>query len=1445
MKFNKGLFTDGDPIDQPANTYRDAQNMLLNKRKGAISSEEGNTLRDSITADYTIIGDSIVYDDRHVLFLAGKPGTGAEGESEIGVFDAGTYTTVVNESALNFDPDSVLEAVTLINNKDQVVVYWTDNINPPRFLNIDEALDTAGFTIEDIEDLRIFSTIDKAPVISLNSVQEGGNLLTGAYYFGIRYLAEDDSTTGYMQFTPPVYINDESVVGTPDDYDGAPSGSQTSKAIVLDIENLDQAFDRYQLAVIRKENDTIAEVRELEERTIAGESSVLQYNGGSQGIESSFDQVVINTASYNRARTIAEADNTLYMGNLSQSSVLDYQKYANNIKISAVQKPVDRGGSGIFNTDHYGNPIVSFYDKSFKRGEVYAFYISFVLSNGVESEAFHIPGRSTDPIEEDGDGEPLPVQGGSKFESIDPNGFEYQFKSNPGTNNMAYWENRTETYPSQQDDEAGRWEIWDVDSNGDGQATGNTLHGENVRHHHFPDVIHDDSYAPFNGTEAVVDPNQARTLGIELSDIKIPANIIDQIRGIKIYYAKRNTENKRILDQGFAFSLEAQEVDSNFFDIDETVWMFEPPDGGQQTSRAAMIDAFHSLRTRQNIGTASYVKLIQTFTGDFNDEKPGDDSEEIYINQMENFTARPLGTAFHKIKDGTAITYVEKGGLQEATNRGFSFDIFNGEAEQGIAVEFDEDVDFGNFPFSSSAVDSSVGVLAEICTIRDDLFAPFDLQELIWTGRVITDISLFDPRGASTTASPATGEIDVQTGSNDIPDTQASCETVITAGTDGDGGQINVTYDGNTANINVAGGLSIDNLGTFLAQEINSAGIGLTASYASGSDTLTFTADDGEEGENGKTVTIDPLASGATFDDLAPVMAGGLSLDDLSVTLDTEVITVDTPNDATAETVASAINTAINAQSTNYSSTVNGTVISITSNVNDIQYNGVILLDAGNTGVTITDTDLTGGSDGTAEGLYTIEDVYGGDTFIVRHGTRRTGFDVDGETLDRPIRYLIEYVTESSDNIKLRHEGQGDGEIYYPKSSALDVLTVEDDFGAQINIQNYIGYNPDYSAQAEIKSATPGGKRQENILNFPTRIIRSVQGDTNIGEDEGLRTFLENDFIDLTRKRGELVHLAVVNNIIIPHMQRALIRTKGREEVVVGDIRAFMGAGDIFAVEPDEIISTNDGFAGLQDPKSAIVTPHGYFFVDRRAGKIFLLSDSPKPISDLGLHNFFYDELTSEANDNQFIACYDNKWDRIILTRKGEWTVSYYPQYEMWGSFHTYNPEYYLYNVQTFFSLSNDGLYEHNDPSKSAEFYGSNAPSYLEFVDNRSPMRTKYLVNIEYVSEVEDPATGEKFYKETFDQFRVNNNYQDSGDEDIIYFTGAGGNARHVEGTWKINKFRNMLDPDTGLIDINKPWQEQERFIGKYAQVKLTFNNSDNKFVYLYDAKTNMRVSVR
>lgn len=176
----------------------------------------------------------------------------------------------------------------------------------------------------------------------------------------------------------------------------------------------------------------------------------------------------------------------------------------------------------------YRNQYTASYLKSYRRGEVYALYISFVLNDGTETYAYHIPGRSqallnatnfvdntqfalseatgrtTDPVypylslgEED-------YNGTIRYSSVvnvdlEERLGEYKYPKVfdtskevisdrdilDDTHSMGYWENENEYYPDTND-----FKIFDVDANGNSVDTGNILNvGSNyggVRHHKFP-----------------------------------------------------------------------------------------------------------------------------------------------------------------------------------------------------------------------------------------------------------------------------------------------------------------------------------------------------------------------------------------------------------------------------------------------------------------------------------------------------------------------------------------------------------------------------------------------------------------------------------------------------------------------------------------------------------------------------------------------------------------------------------------------------------------------------------------------------------------------------------------------------------------------------------------------------------------------------------------------
>ena len=96
MKRLKGINRDTNPMDQPAGSYRYAKNIVIDKEKFCLSSEEGDKLLVSKdTEDSLPVGYIVLADDRIVIFTADSSANATS--SSIGIYNPLTkvYTIYV------------------------------------------------------------------------------------------------------------------------------------------------------------------------------------------------------------------------------------------------------------------------------------------------------------------------------------------------------------------------------------------------------------------------------------------------------------------------------------------------------------------------------------------------------------------------------------------------------------------------------------------------------------------------------------------------------------------------------------------------------------------------------------------------------------------------------------------------------------------------------------------------------------------------------------------------------------------------------------------------------------------------------------------------------------------------------------------------------------------------------------------------------------------------------------------------------------------------------------------------------------------------------------------------------------------------------------------------------------------------------------------------------
>ena len=555
-RFLKGLFKDSGHIDQMKGSWRHALNMFMNEKEGSLSNEGGTSPKGHLGKNVgaagilgqnsKVIGAIEVTGDNVVLFLADSTGSGKDHialwDGITGAFqDIYIPNIIFTNSLLNFSITHPIEGTFKVDSKGDLVVYWTDDLNPPRALNItrqqrEVPLQVNRWKLYNINPgtthrdhiglLNLFPSAGPVPHIELDdiisvspryqrSIVEGGGLRTAVYYLALAYVDVDLVSTNYLSVSNPVSIVDEYDHTKPTvKKDGAKDGSQTSKSIKWVVSNLNTDYTRLRPTIIRKMGDEIKAIK-LNDVEITGTSGLgVVYSGVEGAAAGDLEKVIIDTVGYDTAKTINQLDGVLYVGNVTGTKDVGFQKYANNIKLKSVTHDITDFDEYYATVDHlatgYAGKTVDKFNgtvqtvdesksyryvpniykyKGYMRSEVYAFYIAFIMNDGSMSYAYHIPGRA---ICDDGTalGQPELAQPSGFATSADfialSKGyaknfhfFEYSFTGGAyaglPTREMNYWQNATEFYPNTDD-----FKIWD--------QTGlvGSLQGANVRHHHFP-----------------------------------------------------------------------------------------------------------------------------------------------------------------------------------------------------------------------------------------------------------------------------------------------------------------------------------------------------------------------------------------------------------------------------------------------------------------------------------------------------------------------------------------------------------------------------------------------------------------------------------------------------------------------------------------------------------------------------------------------------------------------------------------------------------------------------------------------------------------------------------------------------------------------------------------------------------------------------------------------
>jgi hypothetical protein len=239
-------------------------------------------------------------------------------------------------------------------------IYWTDNFNKPRNINITDpnAFALAPASLGQTADVKM-----SVPV--LVHIGNTGQLLSGIYQYAYRLKKVEGVTTITSEMTAPIVIDagieNLTKFGL---YEGSVGGVVTPKSIRILITDLDQRFENIEVFNIYRDGTAI-EIIKLKEDKILGASS---YEFTHDGTEKDIFDVDINEITIpgitpiDRCKTLTHKDNRLICGNIRTiRSTVDFDARAYRFSAQKDARVVDSGGTSFNVWD--GTSILSPYEK--------------------------------------------------------------------------------------------------------------------------------------------------------------------------------------------------------------------------------------------------------------------------------------------------------------------------------------------------------------------------------------------------------------------------------------------------------------------------------------------------------------------------------------------------------------------------------------------------------------------------------------------------------------------------------------------------------------------------------------------------------------------------------------------------------------------------------------------------------------------------------------------------------------------------------------------------------------------------------------------------------------------------------------------------------------------------------------------------------------------------
>ena len=309
-------------VDKRINIYKleaDTLSVVIDS-----TNVPGNMPIDPLTGinDLQMIGWTTIR-DTIVLFTCP---TIANGSGQIWTVDYNPTSQSPNgpllkyNQALNFTSKHPIEAVGRYEVGSIQRVYWTDNYNPPRSLNLAD-VDVAS---TDIDIVNMTSTTSvNIPILA--QINVGGNLLAGSYQYTYRFKKTNGTTSVFAPLSNPVNITEFSEnTESYQEYQGSTKGKDCNKSVSYSITNTDNSYSIIEHVFVFKDTyNTVPQIFIYKTDSVVVGTITVQHskNADTNYVQIQLEELLISTqGDFQRVKTITSKDNMLFFGNTKSDS---------------------------------------------------------------------------------------------------------------------------------------------------------------------------------------------------------------------------------------------------------------------------------------------------------------------------------------------------------------------------------------------------------------------------------------------------------------------------------------------------------------------------------------------------------------------------------------------------------------------------------------------------------------------------------------------------------------------------------------------------------------------------------------------------------------------------------------------------------------------------------------------------------------------------------------------------------------------------------------------------------------------------------------------------------------------------------------------------------------------------------------------------------------------